>query len=152
MSSDRIEQLSPREREVLALAGKGMSSKEIARHLQISPRTVDTHVGNAIASLGVRNRLEAALLLEQGASVELRRQPQPIAARPADAAQMPPDRSELTRWWRLPILRNGRLDNDLTTISRLAWIFLGAVAIIFVFSQLANGLLVAQEIALGFRR
>ena len=153
MASNRTEQLSPREREVLVLAGDGLSSKEIARRLDISPRTVDTHIGHAIAALGARNRLEAAVLVKQGPSVDLPRQPPAIAHGPLPAPPMPPDRSEITRWWRrLPVLRNGRHDNDLTTFQRLAWIFFGAVAIIILFSQLANGLHVAQEIAVGFSR
>jgi DNA-binding CsgD family transcriptional regulator len=153
MASNRSDQLSPREREVLELAGGGLSSKEIARRLAISPRTVDAHIASAIATLGARNRLEAALLVKQGASVDLPRQPLTLADGPSIAAPIPPDRSEFTRWWRrLPILRNGRDGNDLTNFQRLAWIFIGAVAIIFVFSQLANGLRVAEEIMLGLRR
>ena len=153
MPPSRIDQLSPREREVLLLAADGLSSKEIARRLAISHRTVDTHIAKAIAALGARNRLEAALLISQGLSVELPRGSADLVTEPRAVAAIPPDRSEPTRWWRrLPILRNGRLDNDLTTFQRLAWIFIGAVAVIFIFSQLANGLRVLQEIALGFGR
>lgn len=39
----RLERLSEREREILALIAEGRSSKEVARLLDISPRTVDTH-------------------------------------------------------------------------------------------------------------
>lgn len=153
MAANRIDQLSPREREVLALAGAGLSSKEIARKLDISYRTVDKYIGNAIATLGARNRLEAALLVKLDASVEIPRQSPALADIPSTAPPMPPDRSETTGWWhRLPIRRNGGPDNDLTTLQRLAWIFFGAVAVIILFSQLANGLHVAEQIALGLRR
>jgi hypothetical protein len=66
---------------------------------------------------------------------------------------MPADRSLSHRVWRkLPILRNGRLNNELTIVQRLAWILAGAFAIIILFAQLAAGLRVAQEIALGLYR
>ena len=144
--------LSPREREVLALAGQGLSSKEIARLLDISYRTVDEHIANAIMALGAKNRSEAVVLLERDRPVEIRTGSPALAGDVPAVSPMPPDRSKTARWWaRLPILRSGRQDNDLTVFQRLAWILIGAVAIIFVFSQLANGLRVAEEIMLGLR-
>ena len=56
------EQLSPREREVLLLAGRGESSKEIASKLYISERTVQTHLASIYDKLGARNKTEALLL------------------------------------------------------------------------------------------
>lgn len=56
------EQLSAREREVLLLAAKGMSSKEVARRLFISERTVQTHLASIYDKLGSRNKTEALLL------------------------------------------------------------------------------------------
>lgn len=148
--SDRTDHLSPREREILSLAGDGMSSKEIARRLAISPRTVDAHIAHAIATLGAKNRLEAALAVKQAGLVDLPREPRSLAATPLAVSPSLPDRSVSTRWWkRLPILRNGRLNNDLTIVERLGWILAGALAIIVIFAQLAAGLKVAQEIALG---
>lgn len=52
--------LTPREREVLALLAEGLSDKEIADALFISPRTAMTHVGNILAKLGVNKRTLAA--------------------------------------------------------------------------------------------
>lgn len=144
-----VEQLTPREREVLTLAGGGQSYKEIARQLGISPRTVETHVARAIATLGARNKTEAALLLEK-ASVETRRGPPAIVPAPPIVEPIRTDRGVAARTWRrLPILRNGRLNNELTIAERLAWIVAGALAIIILFAQLAAGLRVTQEIALG---
>ena len=54
--------LTPREREVLALLGRGMSNKRIARELGLSEKTVKTHVGHILAKLGVTDRTQAALL------------------------------------------------------------------------------------------
>ncbi len=52
--------LSSREEEVLHLLADGLTDREIAENLQISPRTVETHVSNVLHKLGVRNRAEAA--------------------------------------------------------------------------------------------
>jgi DNA-binding NarL/FixJ family response regulator len=51
--------LTPREVEVLALVGQGMSNKGIARRLNISAHTVKYHLEAIFAKLGVRSRAEA---------------------------------------------------------------------------------------------
>ena len=56
------EQLSAREREVLILASKGFSSKEVAARLFISERTVQTHLASIYDKLGAKNKTEALLL------------------------------------------------------------------------------------------
>lgn len=55
------EELSPREREVLTLAAKGLRNKVIADQLTISVRTVEGHFNNILAKLGVSSRIEAIL-------------------------------------------------------------------------------------------
>ena len=52
--------LSGREMEVLKLISDGLTDREVADALGISPRTIGRHVGNILAKLGVRNRSEAA--------------------------------------------------------------------------------------------
>jgi DNA-binding NarL/FixJ family response regulator len=56
------EALSAREREVLILASKGLSSKEVAVRLFISERTVQTHLASIYDKLGAKNKTEALLL------------------------------------------------------------------------------------------
>ncbi len=53
--------LTEREREVLGLIAKGLSSKEIAVWLGLTPRTVEFHVGNILQKIGVTTRLEAVM-------------------------------------------------------------------------------------------
>jgi NarL family two-component system response regulator LiaR len=55
------EPLTPREVEVLALVAQGMSNKEIARELTISPETARTHVNRILGKLHVANRVQATL-------------------------------------------------------------------------------------------
>ncbi|MGH7501684.1 MAG: response regulator [Longimicrobiales bacterium] len=53
-SRNRLEQLSPREREVLALVADGQTSREIAEAFGISPRTVETHRESLMKKLEIR--------------------------------------------------------------------------------------------------
>jgi NarL family two-component system response regulator LiaR len=57
--------LTPREREVLALLVEGKTNKEIAEELTISQATVRLHVSNILSKLGASNRTEAATLAHQ---------------------------------------------------------------------------------------
>ncbi len=59
---EALSSLTSREREVLALLASGRSSKEIARRLVISPRTVSTHVQHILGKLDVNNRARAIAL------------------------------------------------------------------------------------------
>ncbi|MCA0330189.1 MAG: LuxR C-terminal-related transcriptional regulator [Actinobacteria bacterium] len=62
--------LTPREREIASLAARGRSSKEVAADLVLSVRTVDNHLANVYAKLGIAGRaqLAAALGLSEGGS------------------------------------------------------------------------------------
>jgi two-component system response regulator FixJ len=55
----KIDQLSPRENEVLTALAVGASNKEIARQLDISPRTVEIHRANMMVKVGARHTAEA---------------------------------------------------------------------------------------------
>ena len=56
--------LSPREREVLRLVARGLTSKAIGSELGVSRKTVETHVAAAMAKLGASTRLQAAAAVE----------------------------------------------------------------------------------------
>jgi NarL family two-component system response regulator LiaR len=53
--------LTQKETEVLILAGRGLSNKEIAHLLNVSPRTIQTHLGSVFNKLGVSSRTEAVV-------------------------------------------------------------------------------------------
>jgi DNA-binding NarL/FixJ family response regulator len=57
-----LEQLTEREREVMALVGIGLSNEEIARRLVVSPLTAKTHVSRAMTKLGARDRAQLVVL------------------------------------------------------------------------------------------
>ena len=58
----RLEGLTEREREVMALVAAGMSNDEIAERLFVSPATAKTHVSRAMVKLGARDRAQLVVL------------------------------------------------------------------------------------------
>ena len=56
------ELLSRRETEVLRLLAEGLTNREIAERLYISPKTAGVHVSNLLGKLGVNGRVQAATL------------------------------------------------------------------------------------------
>jgi DNA-binding NarL/FixJ family response regulator len=51
-----LDELTPREREILTLVGQGLSNAEIAERLVLSPLTAKTHVARLFGKLGARDR------------------------------------------------------------------------------------------------
>jgi RNA polymerase sigma factor (sigma-70 family) len=82
-----LNRLSPREREVLALLGRGWSNARIGRELYISPHTVRTHVQNILQKLEMHSKLEAATFAMQHGS----------SPTPADFEGLPTARLEGSR-------------------------------------------------------
>ena len=67
-----FDRLTPREREVLELIGRGFPNKRTARRLEVSEKTVKTHVGHVLAKLGVTDRTQAAVVAVRAGLVDPR--------------------------------------------------------------------------------
>ena len=61
-AEERIERLSERERQILALIGEGLTNRDIGATLFLTEGTVKNYVTQILGALGVRHRTEAALL------------------------------------------------------------------------------------------
>jgi DNA-binding NarL/FixJ family response regulator len=62
---ERLERLSSREREVALAVGRGLANAEIAAELYMSVATVKAHVSRLLTKLGVDNRVQIALLVQE---------------------------------------------------------------------------------------
>ena len=67
-----IEQITPREKEVLQKLAEGLSNKEIAAELHMSVDTERTHMMNILNKLGVHSRLQALIFAARHGLVEIR--------------------------------------------------------------------------------
>lgn len=57
-----LQQVTPRERDIILLVGRGLSNKQIAAQLVLSERTVHSHLSSIFQKLEVSTRLELALV------------------------------------------------------------------------------------------
>jgi DNA-binding NarL/FixJ family response regulator len=62
---EQLDELTDREREVMALAAEGLSNVEIAQRLLVSPATARTHVSRAMVKLHARNRAQLVVIAYQ---------------------------------------------------------------------------------------
>src|SRR3954470_19337830 len=70
---ERLEELTPREREVMGLVAMGLTNGEIAERLVVSPATAKTHVSRAMLKLHAHDRAQLVVLAYQTRLVEPRR-------------------------------------------------------------------------------
>jgi DNA-binding NarL/FixJ family response regulator len=78
-AADALERLTPREREVLALVGRGRSNAEIAERLVLSPLTAKTHVARLFSKLGARDRAQLVVTAYESGLVRPGAHPPPDA-------------------------------------------------------------------------
>jgi DNA-binding NarL/FixJ family response regulator len=65
-SPSPMDELTNREHQILELLATGISNKEIARELDLSEKTIKHYMTNILQKLQVRNRVEAALMMQKG--------------------------------------------------------------------------------------
>lgn len=141
MTNARIELLTDRQRGCLRLVARGHSSKEIAAELGISHHTVDLYLKRAIKTLGASSRRDAARALEMSEAQDNQElvTHSPDLAEPTPVlAISSPVRTELAPHFAVPFRRQGRQENDLTSIQRLGWICALALIIMFVVANFLN--------------
>ena len=173
MGPEHLSRLTEGQLACLRLVSRHLTSKQIARELSISKDTVDQRLDRARRVLGVANRFEAATALadferkyhrivyEPGAIAD-EAEPDESWAQSSDGearhsgakltvheeqAQFAIDVPYRAPVFRLPIARSGEERNDLTTLERLGWIAVIAIAVPVLLGSLIGGLWALGEIA-----
>ena len=128
--------LTPREREVLAMVASGMTNREIGEALFISESTAGVHVSNLMAKLGVGSRTEAAAVAYRAGLVESVSGPPTVVGQPeaeAGVGEPPPT----GRWARLTYAFGQQVEHHPGRVA------VAGVAGLFMLSLITIGLAVA---------
>ncbi|HEY0013722.1 MAG TPA: LuxR C-terminal-related transcriptional regulator [Allosphingosinicella sp.] len=101
--------LSEGQKACLRLVAQGMSSKEIAKALDLTPQTVDTYLKASMARLGASNRRDAARMLAAEEASQKLGSPSPALAEPVPEPDQvaATERTARPSWVRLPPVGGG---------------------------------------------
>jgi len=135
MEADPTARLSDGQRQCLRMVLRHMSSKEIARALDISPHTVDQRLRLAMTIVGASNRIEAARRLAAAEGEAPPYQPLTYQSSPIARADRPPS---------LPPLQS-RPEGDHEGIRKVAWIVAIVAGAAIIFAALFVGLNALSE-------
>lgn len=167
MDGDRLAKLTEGQKACLRGVLRHMSSKDIARELDISPHTVDQRLRLAMRALGAGSRVQAAFMLarvegvpeyQPSAYQSLHIDPAPVQRTvPPTTYERQDSKQQLERVMenqaafqavlplprqelRLPLTRGGAQPHDLGPLQRLGWIAVIAIASALAFGALLAGL------------
>jgi len=130
--------LTPREREVLAMVAEGKTNREIGTELFISESTAGVHVSNILAKLGVASRTEAAAIAIKSGLFDAT----PVEAAASEALPEPmyvPPPALVPTGWRARLQAQMRRHPRSTAIVGGSVVVLAAIATGLAFAVLSNG-------------
>lgn len=135
--------LSEGQKSCLRLVAQGMSSKEIAKALDLTPQTVDTYLKASMARLGASNRREAArMLVASEAPQKLGSLPEPLAGEGSEPEQTASTGTAAgsTRWNLLPPVGGGSHDLNWSqkTLHAL-WVAVISTAVVIAIAMIIAG-------------
>jgi DNA-binding CsgD family transcriptional regulator len=101
--------LSEGQKACLRLVAQGMSSKEIAKALDLKPQTVDTYLKGSMSRLGATNRRDAARMLAAAEETQKLGLPMPVVVTPPESPDewAPAGSAAPRNWARLPPVGGG---------------------------------------------
>lgn len=152
MDIARFDHLSRRQQQCLRLVRDGMTTKEIAAAIGLSPSTVDSYIADAVKAVGASDRRAAARAFVDRDAIPEQSGPgfprlvedAPLAPTPAASEERPP------AGWQLPLRRNGLVPGDVSKGRRLVWIVAIPVALSVGFGMLMTGLDVLGRVVTAF--